>query len=82
MLSTPVRTKISRQGQVTLPKQIRANLGFEKDTLVNMSVENGKVIISKITNPVAKFNGIFKKMGIKLTAQEFIKIRKEEAKLA
>lgn len=70
--------KLSKQGQLTIPKQILKDLGIELDSVLDLELKNNHIIIKKRINPIDRFNGILKGT---ITLDEYLKIRKEEAKL-
>ena len=43
--------KVTRRGQVTIPKNIREALGIREGDLVEVSLENGRVVLSKPGTP-------------------------------
>ncbi|RLE74964.1 MAG: AbrB family transcriptional regulator [Thermoprotei archaeon] len=43
--------KVTRKGQVTIPKNIRVSLGIEEGELLQVSLEKGKIIITKLGVP-------------------------------
>jgi len=40
--------RINKRGQITIPKKIREKAGIKEGDYVEISVENGKIIIRKV----------------------------------
>lgn len=75
-----VTTKLSKQGQISIPKKFIKLLNLNLDQLIDLSIVDNKIVINKKENPVTQFIGILKGKT-NITSQEFIKLRKKEAKL-
>jgi len=58
------RTKVSKKGQVVIPKGIRDRLGLTPGTVLKVTVEGRKVILEPIEEPPEE---IFAKAGAKIT---------------
>lgn len=47
-------SKISKKGQVVIPKEIREKLGFQPGDVLIFRISNGEVIIEKIQESMAE----------------------------
>lgn len=45
--------KVGERGQITIPKAIRDQFGIGPDTEVRVVVENGEIIVRKVTSTLA-----------------------------
>lgn len=59
--------KVTRRGQVTIPKEIRQQTGIDEGTNVEFKEENGRIIIVKAAcaNPFEAWTGYLHKSGKK-----------------
>jgi len=59
------RAKITTKGQVTIPKDIRQQLGVQPGDEIDFVPENGVVRVEKIIrdNPFEKYRGYFKDLA-------------------
>ena len=64
--------KITKKGQVTIPKKIREAIGVKPGSEVNFQIHNGECILKKVVkgNPIRKWTGYLK---IKKTTDQIIK---------
>jgi len=62
---------ITEKGQVTIPIEIRQQLGLLPGTEIEFRVEKGRVYIKKLHSPLAKIRGIAKG---KFTTDEIMKL--------
>jgi bifunctional DNA-binding transcriptional regulator/antitoxin component of YhaV-PrlF toxin-antitoxin module len=79
-MDTTLQVKLSKQGQLTIPKKILKKLGLDLDILLNLKLVDDQIIISKKGNVNSAFNGISKNK-IDLKKDEYIKLRKNLAKI-
>jgi len=63
--------KVTRKGQVTIPKKIRETVGIKPGSEVNFQIRNGECILKKIVkgDPLRKWAGYLK---IKKTTDQII----------
>jgi bifunctional DNA-binding transcriptional regulator/antitoxin component of YhaV-PrlF toxin-antitoxin module len=74
-------TKLSSQRQITVPKNFIEEAGLNLGQLVEIILESdGRIIIQKKKSPLDEFLGLYEGK-IDLTTEEYLKIRKDEAKL-
>jgi bifunctional DNA-binding transcriptional regulator/antitoxin component of YhaV-PrlF toxin-antitoxin module len=73
-------TKISSQGQVTLPKSFIELSGLVNGQLVDLEITKKGILIKKRQKKMSKYIGILKDK-LDITTEQYLKIRKEEAKL-
>ena len=55
--------KVGEKGQITIPKHLRDRFGLQKDTEVDVVVEDGVIVLRKRTHgvhPVEQVRGIIK----------------------
>lgn len=71
-------TKLSSQGQITIPKAFIEQLGLVKGQLLDIILANNKIIICRKDNPLDEFVGVMNKKN-KMTSEELLKIRGELA---
>ena len=65
-----MRTKITRKGQVTVPAEIRRELGLQRGDPVAFILENGHVRFERAQSVVERTAGVFKTDRPPLTAEE------------
>jgi len=65
-----LRSKITRKGQVTVPAEIRRELGLKRGDPVAFILENGHVRFERAQSVVERTAGAFKHEGPPLTAEE------------
>jgi AbrB family looped-hinge helix DNA binding protein len=70
-------TKLSKQGQITIPKAVIKQLGLKVDELVDMEVTDTQIIITKRpASVVTKYIGILKGVT-NVTTEQFLEHRKK-----
>lgn len=55
--------RVGEKGQITIPKHVRERFGLQKDTEVDVIVEDGVIVVRKRTqgvHPVEQVRGIMK----------------------
>lgn len=57
-----MKAKVAERGQVTIPKCLRKRLGIRHGTLLDFTVEGGRLIAVK-TEPSGSFEQIYGKFG-------------------
>jgi antitoxin component of MazEF toxin-antitoxin module len=66
---------------ITIPQEMLDQVGLKPDDEVIISLESdGRIIIQKQKSPLDEFLGLYEGK-IDLTTEEYLKIRKDEAKL-
>jgi AbrB family looped-hinge helix DNA binding protein len=58
-----VKTRVSKKGQVTIPKALRVRLGIRTGQVLEVREENGCLVVSKQTplpDPIDRLYGILK----------------------
>lgn len=71
-------TKLSKQGQITLPKSFIQELGLITGQLVDLEIKNNTILIKKKSNPLDEFVGVMDKKN-PISSEEYIKIRKKNS---
>ena len=68
----PLRTTLTRKGQVTVPVEIRRALGLKEGDKLTFTLEDGKVSLERAGSVVERTAGILKGQvsGPPLTAEE------------
>lgn len=65
-----LRTVITRKGQVTVPAEIRRELGLKQGDKVAFIIDEGEVRLARTGSVVAKTAGAFKSRKPPLTAEQ------------
>ena len=68
-------TKVTKKGQVTIPKKLREKLKINEGDLVEVSIKGDYIIIKKAVRPTDKLLGIAEELRIKhnLSAVELVR---------
>lgn len=64
--------RVTRKGQVTIPKQVREALGIVPNSEVDFVEENGRVYLRKRTNKENPFERLLGSATIKMTTDEIM----------
>jgi AbrB family looped-hinge helix DNA binding protein len=72
-----LRTVVTRKGQVTVPAEIRRELGLQRGDKVAFILENGNVRFERATSVVERTAGIFKSNEPPLSAEELRRAAEE-----
>jgi AbrB family looped-hinge helix DNA binding protein len=76
-----VLVRISKQGQITIPKSILKNHNIEPNSNLELEITaDGALVIKKHQIDVDSIFGSLKGI-VTITTEEYLRIRKEEAKL-
>ncbi|MBW1732350.1 MAG: AbrB/MazE/SpoVT family DNA-binding domain-containing protein [Deltaproteobacteria bacterium] len=78
-----MRTVLSERGQVVIPKDIKELLGLKKGTVLDVTVQDKKVILKPLATSVKvkhwqELRGLLKG---KYTSKQFLKEREKDRKL-
>jgi antitoxin PrlF len=55
-----MKTTVSEKGQITIPKPLRVRMGLRKGQVLDVSEQNGKLVMTKVASPdrFEKYYGI------------------------
>jgi len=67
---TEMRTVMTRKGQVTIPAEIRRQLGLGRGDKVTFVIDHGEVRVKRTGSVVERTAGAFRTRGAPLTAEE------------
>lgn len=74
-------TKLSKQGQITLPKKFIQMAGLVNGEILNIEISNdGSIIIRKKPDVMNKYIGALNGI-VDITTEEYLKTKKKEARL-
>lgn len=71
-------TRLSRQGQITLPKQLIKKLDLKYGQLIDLEQKGDTIIIYKKQNTLDEFVGLLKDK-VDITLEEYLDTRKKES---
>ena len=70
--------RVTRKGQVTIPKQVREALGIVPNSEVDFVEENGRVYLRKRTKKENPFERLLGSATIKMTTDEIMALTRGE----
>lgn len=75
-------TRLSSGGRVVLPAQVRADLGLSDGDAVQVTVEDGKIVLLPLSEVVRRLQAKYRRLipGDRSLADELIADRRAEAK--
>jgi AbrB family looped-hinge helix DNA binding protein len=71
-------TTLTSKGQVTIPKEIRDELGLKPHDKIRFSLENGHAVLRKAHPPLEELAGSLPSLGIDISVEEEIELAKKE----
>lgn len=78
-----LKTKVSSKGQITLPKEVRDQLGIKQGTELTVNVENGTIRIEKAEDRWRRWEGALAGTDVleQLEREHRWEIERDEARL-
>ena len=75
-----MKTTVSERGQITLPKAIRTSLGIKPGTVLEITLEDGKISAWKReeADPVHSWRGRAQRLAGLTTTDEYLRTVREE----